>query len=266
MTLFSLPIFVFGLRAPTCLGPLSAAPPLIMPRTSQNDELQAILAAQIMAPMVGRWLTGLVEGSESESESDSDSDLASSNNISMEDSSSMNGSLEFSSDDSMEESNNDSIDNSSDSDLMDDSSSDSLDDSSSDDSLEEEVQDILLEAMRQLDTMRYVNSCQQIIRTPALIENQLREMYSCPDLFRICSRMEPATYHLLVDKLKDEPVFHNDSNNPQMPVHLQILIALKRFGAYGNGVAISEVADWVGVGHGTVDLVRVTSFNVFTHN
>lgn len=75
--------------------------------------------------------------------------------------------------------------------------------------------------------------------------------------------MEPATYHLLVDKLKDEPVFHNDSNNPQMPVHLQILIALKRFGAYGNGVAISEVADWAGVGHEIVDLVSFTFLDSF---
>ena len=216
--------------------------------------------------MVERWLTGLVKKSDSESESDSNSDLASSNDISMEDSSSMNGSLEFSSDESMEEFNNDFIDNSSDSDFMDNSSNNSLDDSSSNDSLEEEVQGIFLKAMHQLDTMQYVNSCQQIIRTPALIENWLREIYSCLDLFCICSQMEPTTYHLLVDKLKDKPVFHNNFNNPQMLVHLQIFIVLKCFGAYGNEVAISEVADWAKVGHGIVDLVRATNFNIFTYN
>ena len=125
-----------------------------------------------MASMIEKWLTSLIEGSELKSESDSDSDLASSHNISMEDSSSMNGSLKFSSDDFMEKSNNDFINNSSDRNLMDNfSSNNSLDDFFSNDSLEEKVQSIFLEAMHQLDTMQYVNSCQQIIRTPALIEN-----------------------------------------------------------------------------------------------
>ena len=78
--------------------------------------------------------------------------------------------------------------------------------------------------------------------------------------------MKPTTYHLLVDKLKKEPVFHNNFNNSQIFVHLQILIALKSFKAYGNKVAISEVADWAEVGHGIFDLVRITPFNIFTHN
>lgn len=91
-------------------------------------------------------------------------------------------------------------------------------------------------------------------------------MYSCPDFFRTCAQMEPATYHLLVNKLENEPVFHNDSNNLQMPVHLQILIALKQFETYGNGVTISEVADWAGIGHGTVDLVKIISFETFFKN
>lgn len=144
-----------------------------MPCTSQNNELQPILAAQIMALMVERWLIGLVKGSESESELDSDSDLTFSSNLSMENFFSVNGSLEFSSDNSMKDlSDNDSIDNFSGSHLIDSSSSnDSLDNSSSNNSLKEEVQGILLETMHQLDTMQYVNFCWQIVKTLALIEN-----------------------------------------------------------------------------------------------
>ena len=40
-----------------------------------------------------------------------------------------------------------------------------------------------------------------------------------------------------------------------MPVYKQVYIILKRLGVYGNGMALNEIADWAGVGFGTVDLV-----------
>lgn len=129
-----------------------------------------------MAPKVGRWLTDLVEDSESESDSASStiSDTSmrdfSSNIDFMEDFSSDISMKDFSDDDSKE---NSSDDDSSlnDSSLCDSSSDDSLNNSSSNDSLKEKVQDILLGAINQLDTMRYVNPRRQIIRIPALMEN-----------------------------------------------------------------------------------------------
>ncbi len=40
-----------------------------------------------------------------------------------------------------------------------------------------------------------------------------------------------------------------------MPVERQVLIALKRFGAYRNGMSLHDVAEWARIGYGTVDLI-----------
>ncbi len=67
--------------------------------------------------------------------------------------------------------------------------------------------------------------------------------------------MSPASFYALVSELKGADVFHNQSNNTQMPVEKQVLIALKRFGAYGNGISSHDVAEWAGIGYGTIDLI-----------
>jgi predicted GTPase len=61
--------------------------------------------------------------------------------------------------------------------------------------------------------------------------------------------MDPATFDRLVGEIEDHPVF----NSRQMPVRTQLLIVLQRFGSYGNGVSLEKVAQWGGVGEGTVD-------------
>jgi hypothetical protein len=61
----------------------------------------------------------------------------------------------------------------------------------------------------------------------------------------------PQCFDDLVTTIKDDPVFHNNSNNPQMPV----AIALYHFGHYGNAASQMKVALWAGVGYGTVSLV-----------
>jgi hypothetical protein len=65
----------------------------------------------------------------------------------------------------------------------------------------------------------------------------------------------PQCFNDLVVTIKDDPIFHNNSNNPQMPVAEQIAIALYRFGHYGNAASQMKVALWAGVGYGTVGLV-----------
>ncbi len=67
--------------------------------------------------------------------------------------------------------------------------------------------------------------------------------------------MSPASFGALVSELEGADVFHNQSNNTQMPVDRQVLIALKRFGAYGNGISLHDVADWADIGYGTVDFI-----------
>ncbi|KAF8218045.1 hypothetical protein K438DRAFT_1555838 [Mycena galopus ATCC 62051] len=61
--------------------------------------------------------------------------------------------------------------------------------------------------------------------------------------------------HSLVAALEDDPVFFNNSNHPQLPVEQQIAVALYRFGHDGNAASIQAVANWAGLGKGTVHLI-----------
>ena len=42
--------------------------------------------------------------------------------------------------------------------------------------------------------------------------------------------MSPASFDAFVSELKKADVFHNQSNNAQMPMERQVLFALKHFG------------------------------------
>lgn len=47
-------------------------------------------------------------------------------------------------------------------------------------------------------------------------------------------------------------MFYNNSNNAQLPVETQLAIALYHFGHDGNAASLQDVANWAGVGKGTV--------------
>lgn len=74
------------------------------------------------------------------------------------------------------------------------------------------------------------------------------------DLFRQQLRINATTFDALVSAIEDDPVFSNNSNTPQTPVEEQLAITLYRFGHDGNGAGLQEVANWAGVGKGTVTL------------
>lgn len=132
-------------------------------------------------------------------------------------------------------------------------SSSSSDNSDSSNDLTEK--DILLAAMDELTRIRYLNHFGEVVRTPASMENRIDRRYTDPDLFCRTARIDPVTFNLLVEALKDQPIFHNESNNLQMPIKRQIFIALKRFGTYRNGSSVYEIAEWARIGQGTVNLV-----------
>ncbi|KAI0037781.1 hypothetical protein FA95DRAFT_1472201, partial [Auriscalpium vulgare] len=83
--------------------------------------------------------------------------------------------------------------------------------------------------------------------------NVLKPHY--PRQFRQQLRVSPATFDRLVARLCDDPIFSNNSNNAQIPVENQLAIALYRFGRFGNGAGLQDVANWAGIGQGTVTLV-----------
>lgn len=72
-----------------------------------------------------------------------------------------------------------------------------------------------------------------------------------PDHFRKILHVNPTTFDKIVNKIKDNPVFFNQSNNPQIPVKEQLAIALYRFSHNGNRASQGEVARWAGAGKGS---------------
>jgi hypothetical protein len=79
--------------------------------------------------------------------------------------------------------------------------------------------------------------------------------FSRPEIFRAYVQITPDCFDVLVSVLQDDPVFHSESNVPQMPVAAQVAIALYRFGHYGNAISTKLVALWAGIGYGTVRLI-----------
>ena len=74
-----------------------------------------------------------------------------------------------------------------------------------------------------------------------------------PERFHCKLRVEPQTFDGLVHCIKDHPVFHNNSNNSQLPVYIQLSIFLFRAGHYGNASSPKDTAQWAGVSVGGVE-------------
>lgn len=72
-----------------------------------------------------------------------------------------------------------------------------------------------------------------------------------PEEFRELLRVTPQTFDKLVAKIENDPVFFNNSNNPQLPVEQQLAIALYRFGHDGNAAGQASVGRWAGAGKGS---------------
>lgn len=73
-----------------------------------------------------------------------------------------------------------------------------------------------------------------------------------PDHFRQELRVSPKTFDSIVSAIEGDPVLFNHSQNPQMPIEEQLGITLYQFGHDGNAASLQSVANWAGVGKGTV--------------
>lgn len=83
----------------------------------------------------------------------------------------------------------------------------------------------------------------------------MRLKHERPDHFCEALRVNPTTFDALVAAIQDDPVFSNHSLHPQMPVEEQLAVTLYRFGHDGNASGLQSVANWAGIGKGTVSLV-----------
>ncbi|KAF8220344.1 hypothetical protein L208DRAFT_1334337 [Tricholoma matsutake] len=96
----------------------------------------------------------------------------------------------------------------------------------------------------------------EIPRGPARMHHVLFTLKSArPDQFREEIRVTPLTFDVLVTRLQNDIIFGNNSSHPQMSVEEQLAITLFCFGHDGNAASVQSVANWAGVGKGTVLLV-----------
>ena len=67
-------------------------------------------------------------------------------------------------------------------------------------------------------------------------------------------RVNRDTFQFIVSKIANNPVFVNNSRNPQRDCWIQALVALEKLGSDGNGASVGKIARSAGVGNGTVTL------------
>ena len=77
-----------------------------------------------------------------------------------------------------------------------------------------------------------------------------------PDHFRAELHISPHIFDRLVEAIASDPVFtgHSTRSYRQAPVQEQLAVALYRFGHNGNAAGLQSIANWAGIGKGTVRL------------
>ncbi|KAF9220436.1 hypothetical protein BS17DRAFT_681707, partial [Gyrodon lividus] len=70
--------------------------------------------------------------------------------------------------------------------------------------------------------------------------------------------VNPELFDDILDQLSAHPTFHSQSNNPQLPVAVQLAIFLNHAGHFGNAISPDDVALWAGVSVGSV--INCTNF------
>ncbi|KAG2076609.1 hypothetical protein BDR04DRAFT_1132814 [Suillus decipiens] len=73
-----------------------------------------------------------------------------------------------------------------------------------------------------------------------------------PHLFQQKHSVNPDIFDDILDHISDHPIFQNKSNNPQLPMSIQLAIFLNQAGHYGNAITLEDVAQWAGVSVGSV--------------
>lgn len=116
--------------------------------------------------------------------------------------------------------------------------------------------EIYVHHMANLYSHRYLAERTDIPKSQEFIHLLLNDYkVNYPLIFRNYLSINPACFDALVEAIRDDEIFHNNSNNSQMPIEQQVAIALFRFGHYGNAASTMKVALQFGVGTGTVHLV-----------
>ncbi|KAI7965915.1 hypothetical protein MJO29_001663, partial [Puccinia striiformis f. sp. tritici] len=77
--------------------------------------------------------------------------------------------------------------------------------------------------------------------------------HTTEEVFKIYARMTQKSFFALADALKDHYIFYNNSNNPQAPVEMQLIVALSHLGMCGNGGSPHVLAQYYNMSPGSVE-------------
>ncbi|KAG4050822.1 hypothetical protein PC123_g13935 [Phytophthora cactorum] len=103
-----------------------------------------------------------------------------------------------------------------------------------------------------LDSVRYSVPHVNVARSSA----HHRTLYELGDeVFRTFTRVNKATFYILLDLLRDDVVFRSrnrGARKPQRDVAIQLAVTLERYGAYGNGNSVAQFVRNYNIGAGTV--------------
>ncbi|KAI9918412.1 hypothetical protein PsorP6_011347 [Peronosclerospora sorghi] len=115
---------------------------------------------------------------------------------------------------------------------------------------DEEILEVLY-WKEQVKTNRYITRNSDAL-APNVFDfhmNQLNEPQ-----FKQEFRMSKEAFVQIVSLIQDNHVFHNNSRSPQRPVNEHMMVTLKRFGCFGNGVSVRMLATFFRISEGTVEL------------
>lgn len=70
--------------------------------------------------------------------------------------------------------------------------------------------------------------------------------------FRQTLRVSRDAFDFVLQSVKSHPAFHSNALNKQLPVELQLQIALFRFGRFGNAASLKDIERTFGVSEGTI--------------
>ena len=111
--------------------------------------------------------------------------------------------------------------------------------------------------LKQMYAHCYEVRCQQLPKPPQPFLKHVLGVLKTnqPDHFCTGLWVSPLTFDCLVEAIINDPVFTSHSpHSHQAPVQEQLAVALCRFGHFGNAASLQLVANWAGIGKGTVKL------------
>ena len=110
--------------------------------------------------------------------------------------------------------------------------------------------DFLMDKYMAVKSQRYLQPRSRVARAPSCLQWLLETVDD--RRFKQEARMSREKFKRLVNMIQGHHVFQNNSIMPQHPVEVQLLVALRSFGAYGNGASIGHIARYFRVSEGTV--------------